>query len=105
MTDATTGSEPTSQLQEDIAAVMRDAEELVRAAAGSAGAATDEARAKVRESLEATKLRLKEIEERLSQDGAEALRATDDYVRRNPWQAVGIAAGVGLVVGLLLSRR
>jgi ElaB/YqjD/DUF883 family membrane-anchored ribosome-binding protein len=35
----------------------------------------------------------------------EVADATDEYVRENPWQSVGIAAGVGLLLGLLLSRR
>jgi ElaB/YqjD/DUF883 family membrane-anchored ribosome-binding protein len=30
---------------------------------------------------------------------------TDDYVHENPWQAIGIAAAVGLVAGLLMNRR
>jgi ElaB/YqjD/DUF883 family membrane-anchored ribosome-binding protein len=34
-----------------------------------------------------------------------AAEATDTYVHENPWQAVGIAAGVGLVIGLLIGRR
>jgi ElaB/YqjD/DUF883 family membrane-anchored ribosome-binding protein len=33
-----------------------------------------------------------------------AARATDEYVHDHPWRAVGIAAGVGLVVGMLISR-
>jgi ElaB/YqjD/DUF883 family membrane-anchored ribosome-binding protein len=32
-------------------------------------------------------------------------RATDDYVHEHPWRAVGAAAGVGLIIGLLISRR
>ena len=35
----------------------------------------------------------------------EAGQATDAYVRENPWQAVGIAAGAGLLIGMLISRR
>ena len=35
----------------------------------------------------------------------DAAKATDDYVHENPWQAIGIAAAVGLVAGLLMSRR
>jgi ElaB/YqjD/DUF883 family membrane-anchored ribosome-binding protein len=31
--------------------------------------------------------------------------ATDEFVHDNPWQSIGIAAGVGLVLGLLVSRR
>jgi ElaB/YqjD/DUF883 family membrane-anchored ribosome-binding protein len=37
--------------------------------------------------------------------GEDAVIATEDYMRRNPWQSVGIAAGVGLVLGVLLARR
>jgi ElaB/YqjD/DUF883 family membrane-anchored ribosome-binding protein len=35
----------------------------------------------------------------------QAARVTDEYVHENPWKAVGIAAGVGLIVGLLIGRR
>jgi ElaB/YqjD/DUF883 family membrane-anchored ribosome-binding protein len=34
----------------------------------------------------------------------QAAKATDDYVHENPWKAVGIGAGVGLIVGMLISR-
>ena len=34
-----------------------------------------------------------------------AARATDDWVHENPWGSIGIAAGVGFLVGLLVSRR
>jgi ElaB/YqjD/DUF883 family membrane-anchored ribosome-binding protein len=105
MTDPTTESVNSAKLRDDLAAVMRDAEALIRATAGQGGDATSEARARILESLEAAKRRLKDAESRIAEEGAEALRAADDYVKRNPWQAVGLAAGVGLVVGLLLSRR
>jgi ElaB/YqjD/DUF883 family membrane-anchored ribosome-binding protein len=39
------------------------------------------------------------------QYGEDTLNATEDYARRNPWQAMGVAAGVGLVIGVLLARR
>jgi ElaB/YqjD/DUF883 family membrane-anchored ribosome-binding protein len=35
----------------------------------------------------------------------EAARATDAYVHENPWRAVGVAAGFGLLIGLLSGRR
>jgi ElaB/YqjD/DUF883 family membrane-anchored ribosome-binding protein len=37
--------------------------------------------------------------------GKKAVRATDDYVHEHPWQAIGIAAGVGVLVGLLINRK
>jgi len=95
----------TAQLKADMDAVLRDAEALFRASAGQGGEKMDEARAKIRESLEAAKARLQQAERRARQQGEDALHATEDYARRNPWQTMGIAAGVGLVVGVLLARR
>ncbi|MBP7641556.1 MAG: DUF883 domain-containing protein, partial [Thauera sp.] len=37
--------------------------------------------------------------------GKKAVRVTDDYVHENPWQSVGVAAGVAFLLGLLASRR
>ena len=94
-----------ARLREDLAAVMRDAESLIGAATDEVGAKSDEARARVREALDRVRARLGEIEATVTEHGAEAARAADDYVRTNPWQAVGIAAGVALLVGLLIARR
>jgi ElaB/YqjD/DUF883 family membrane-anchored ribosome-binding protein len=48
---------------------------------------------------------LSEAQDALVEKGKIAAQATDDYVHEKPWHAVGIAAGVGLVVGLLIGRR
>jgi ElaB/YqjD/DUF883 family membrane-anchored ribosome-binding protein len=91
----------TEKLMADLRIVIGDAEELLKATAGQAGAKVDEARARAQESLRAAR-------ERLEQAGAAAgasMREIDAQVRANPWAAVGIAAGVGLVLGVLLSRR
>jgi ElaB/YqjD/DUF883 family membrane-anchored ribosome-binding protein len=101
MTDHVT----TQRLKDDLAAVMRDAELLMQASAQYGGEKTAEARARIRESLDAAKRRLHEAEQSAVRHGEEAVHATEDYARRNPWQAMGIAAGVGLIVGVLLARR
>ncbi len=91
----------TEKLMADLRIVIGDAEELLKATAGQAGAKVDEARARAQESLRAAR-------ERLEQAGAAAgvsVHEIDAQVRANPWAAVGIAAGVGLVIGVLLSRR
>lgn len=95
----------TAQLKADLAAVLRDAEALIKASADHGGEKMTEARAKVRESLESAKARLREAERTARRHGEDALHATEDYARSNPWQAMGIAAAVGLVVGALLARR
>jgi ElaB/YqjD/DUF883 family membrane-anchored ribosome-binding protein len=95
----------TAKLKEDLATVMRDAEALISASADQGGAKMTEARAKIRESLEAAKARVRAAEHAAQQHAADAVHATEDYAKRNPWQAMGIAAGVGLVIGVLLARR
>jgi len=35
----------------------------------------------------------------------ETVKATDGHVRENPWKMVGVAAAIGLVVGVLLQRK
>jgi len=77
----------------------------MKASADQGGEKVTEARAKIRDSLEAAKSRLLEAERAARRHGEDAVIATEEYVRRNPWQSVGVAAGVGLVLGVLLARR
>jgi ElaB/YqjD/DUF883 family membrane-anchored ribosome-binding protein len=93
------------KLMQDLRLVVSDAEELLRATAGLAGEKVSTARERIQESLAATKERLSAAEEAVVAKTKEAAKATDEYVHENPWKAVGIGAGVGLIVGMLLSRR
>jgi ElaB/YqjD/DUF883 family membrane-anchored ribosome-binding protein len=95
----------TDQLLADLKTVMTDAEALLRATSAQTGEKIQEVRARAEESLRQAKARLGSIEEEALRRAREVADATDDYVRENPWQSVGIAAGVGLLVGLLLARR
>ena len=95
----------TAQLKADLAAVLHDAEALIKASADQGGEKMTDARAKIHESLEKAKARLREAERTARRHGEDAVHATEDYARSNPWQAMGIAAAVGLVVGALLARR
>ena len=55
--------------------------------------------------LQAARVRLVQAEEVLVAKTKAAARATDAYVHESPWVAVGVAAGMGVLVGLLLGRR
>jgi ElaB/YqjD/DUF883 family membrane-anchored ribosome-binding protein len=90
---------------EDLKAVVADAEELLEATASQTGERIAAARAKAEESLKAAKTRLAEQEAAVMAKTKAAARATEDYVRANPWTAVGIAATVGLILGILAARR
>ena len=93
------------KLAQDLKAVISDAEELLRATASQAGEKVSAAREKIQDSLRHAKVKLAEVEDILIDKGKLAARATDEYVHDHPWRAVGIAAGIGLIIGMLISRR
>lgn len=95
----------TDKLMKDLRMVMLDAEELLKATAGQAGEKVSEARARAEDSIRMAKEALGEMGEEALERTREAAASADEYVRANPWQAVGIAAGIGLVVGMLLTRK
>jgi ElaB/YqjD/DUF883 family membrane-anchored ribosome-binding protein len=93
------------KLVQDLKLVITDAEELLRATASQAGEKAAAAREKIQDSLHRAKVKLAEAEDVMIDRTRQAARVTDEYVRDNPWKAVGIAAGIGLVIGLLIGRR
>jgi ElaB/YqjD/DUF883 family membrane-anchored ribosome-binding protein len=93
------------KLASDLRVVVADAEELLRATAGQMGEKAVVARERIQESLRVAKEKLSRVEEAVVDKTKAAARATDDYVHEHPWGAVGIAAAVGLVIGMLISRR
>lgn len=93
------------QLLDDLTAIVRDAEGLLRATASQSGEKVEAVRAKAEESLRQAKARLKGVEEETLARAHAIAGDADEYVRGNPWAAVGIAAGIGLVLGLLMARR
>jgi len=92
------------KLMQDLRVVVADAEELLRATAGQAGEKMSAARERIQENLAAAKQRLAAAQDAVVAKTKEAAKVTDEYVHENPWKAVGIAAGVGLVIGMLISR-
>ena len=92
------------KLMQDLRVVVSDAEELLRATAGQAGEKVAVARERIQENLAAAKVRLVAAEDAVVAKTKEAAKATDEYVHENPWKAVGISAGVGLIIGMLISR-
>ncbi|MDD5384809.1 MAG: DUF883 family protein [Gallionella sp.] len=92
------------KLMQDLRVVVADAEELLRATAGQAGEKVSAARERIQENLAAAKQRLAAAQDAVAAKTKQAAKVTDEYVHENPWKAVGIAAGVGLVIGMLISR-
>jgi ElaB/YqjD/DUF883 family membrane-anchored ribosome-binding protein len=80
-------------------------EEAAANAAQAASEATASAAQTASESLDQGKQALSEMQAVLTDRTRECVQTTEMYVRENPWQAVGIAAAAGLVIGLLMGRR
>jgi ElaB/YqjD/DUF883 family membrane-anchored ribosome-binding protein len=80
-------------------------ENTIAEAARNVTEATVSAAERVGESFEQGREALAEMQAIVTERTRECVRSTDLYVRDNPWQAVGIAAGVGVILGLLMARR
>lgn len=93
------------KLVSDMKAVITDAEEILHATADQAGEKIAGLRARIQERLHAARKRLADAEAVLVAKTKVAAQATDAYVHENPWKSVGIAAGVGFLVGFILGRR
>lgn len=93
------------QLINEFKTVVADAEELLKATANTGGDKLAEIRAKAEESLGVAKARIMDVQAEVVARTKVAAKATDDYVHENPWRSVGLAASVGVVVGLLIGRR
>jgi ElaB/YqjD/DUF883 family membrane-anchored ribosome-binding protein len=93
------------KLFSDMKIVLSDAEDLLKAAASSSGERAVELREKALVSLRRAKEVMQDAQSAVVEKGKAAARATDDYVHDHPWKAVGIAAAVGFVLGLIVNRR
>ncbi|MET0209006.1 MAG: DUF883 family protein [Burkholderiaceae bacterium] len=93
------------RLLSDLHQVVTDAESLLRATADQTSAGASELRARVQTTLDRAKGSLGEFQAAAVERAKASAKATDDYVHDNPWQSVGVAAGVGVLIGLLLTRR
>jgi ElaB/YqjD/DUF883 family membrane-anchored ribosome-binding protein len=93
------------KLVQDLKTVVEDAEELLRVTANQAGEKVAVAREKIQDSLREAKIKLAEAEDIFIDRSKQAARMADEYVHENPWSAVGVAAGIGFIIGLLISRR
>jgi ElaB/YqjD/DUF883 family membrane-anchored ribosome-binding protein len=91
----------TDKLREQLHAVIGDAEELLKATAGQTGERIEKVRARAEQSVRVARQRLQAA----GDDVRDAARQLNGRVHDNPWTAVGIAAGVGVIAGLILARK
>jgi ElaB/YqjD/DUF883 family membrane-anchored ribosome-binding protein len=89
----------------EVQSVVNEAQELLKTVQNEGASKLDEVKTRMSAQYDAARARLGDLQSTV-QDGAKiAVDTTDEYVRTNPWTAVCIAAGVGALVGLMVSRR
>ena len=103
MNDMTTAHK--DKLMSDLRVVIADAEELLRMTADQAGESAADVRSRVQAKMNQANADLIHLQQAAVAKAKAAGHATDEFVHENPWKSIGIAAGVGLVVGLLIGRR
>ena len=93
------------KLMSDVRTFISDAEEVMRSTADQAGESVAEARNRVLSRLQEARAELVNLQKLAITKAKDASKATDEYVHENPWKSVGIAAGIGLILGLMVGRR
>jgi len=93
--------EANEKLMGDLKVVTRDAEDLLKATAGQAGEKVTEVRNRLAKALESAKASCEHLQDKT----VEAAKATDQVIRQHPYESIGIAFGVGLLIGVLVTRR
>jgi len=97
--------ETKNRLIADFKVVIADAEALLRATANHGGEELAQVRAKAEASLAVVRDQLTVAQAALVQRTRQAAKATEVYLHENPWTSIGVAAGFGLLIGLLSGRR
>jgi ElaB/YqjD/DUF883 family membrane-anchored ribosome-binding protein len=80
------------------------AEQLLKDTARNVTELASIATHQLEDSLSRSKAKLQEMQSILSDKSKIYARETDRYIHENPWNAIGIAAGAGLIIGLLIRR-
>ena len=91
----------TDKLVTDLKRVVRDSEELLQASAGAVGEKAHEMRERLSRTLESAKATCRRVEDK----AIEGAKATDKVIREHPYESIGVAFGIGLLVGVLVTRK
>lgn len=95
----------TDDLRAELKTLADTLEEVLNSSADKSKEEMGKLRSKAESALKESRARLGETSEAILRQTRETATRADDYVRENPWTGVGIGAAVGLVLGVLLSRR
>jgi ElaB/YqjD/DUF883 family membrane-anchored ribosome-binding protein len=91
----------TDRLVSDLKTVTKDAEELLKTVSGEKGNGSHEMRMRLSSAIESAKATYRRMEEK----AVAGAKATDKVIREHPYESLGIAFGLGLLVGVLVTRK
>ena len=94
-------SKQTEDISHDMSQLADDARALMSATADVAGEKVGEARKRLSAALDSSKEMLAQVRDK----AVKSAKVADKAVRENPYQAMGIALGVGALFGYLIARR
>jgi ElaB/YqjD/DUF883 family membrane-anchored ribosome-binding protein len=89
------------KLAQDLRVLIHDAEELLKAGTTEAGGKVEELKAR----LQASVGRMKEHYQHAQEKVVAGAKATDKVIREHPYESLGVAFGVGLLIGVLVTRK
>ncbi len=99
--ETTTTQTNSEKVMQDLKVLVRDGEELLKAGASELGEKGHELRVRLQASVESAKAMCHRLEEKT----AASAKAADKAIREHPYQAIGVAFGVGLLIGVLATRK
>lgn len=85
--------------------VIYDAEALIRATADDLSDKAKDARQRLEESVDEAKDKLRDLEGAVKDKAIEGAKETDRVIREHPYESIGLAFGVGVLIGILLNRK
>lgn len=89
----------------DVKALVKDAQSLLTAASALTGNKADELRERGMALLDVAMGKAGKYQDQAVVKGKELAHTADVYVKDNPWRTVAVAAGVGLLLGVVLGRK
>jgi ElaB/YqjD/DUF883 family membrane-anchored ribosome-binding protein len=92
-------------VQTDVKALLKDAQGLFQAAAALTGEKAEEMRGRGMKLLDTALSKAQQAQGQAIVKGKELAQSADVYVKENPWRTIATAAGLGLLVGVILGRR
>jgi ElaB/YqjD/DUF883 family membrane-anchored ribosome-binding protein len=99
------GAVARERVRADLENLTRDAEDLLKATAGDVSEKAKEARSRVAAALERAKTTCAHMQEQTVATAKAAAKKADTVIREHPYESIGVAFGVGLLLGVLVTRK